>query len=469
MQNTAEIREQLRKLVMSRTHWTELRYHLRKSRGLGVRKGIVSDMSSKHIEGLGIRVLYNGTWGFAATTDLSPTGIEKCLRTAEQMAMALDTRKKHKISLPSTHRLAKGEFFVKGVDELELMPTEQKFEFIKNSEAKLRSRSKRIESAACQYNEVFEEKLILTTDGADSHLKLVRPELRFLAFGADGNQRTMGYDSVGGTGGWECLFFNRNEDKFIDNAASSAVNLLTAKPAEGGLKTVILSPAMVGLLSHEAIGHTVEADFVKAGSLAQGKLGHIVASSLVNLCDSGASEYHEGAGGLLPVDDEGILTEKTYIIKDGKLSSYLHNRESAAEFGVEPTGNARAWEFGDEPLIRMRNTYIEPGNDSLEDLISNIEDGYFVDGPEGGQADATGEFMFGANKVRKIVGGKLGEYVQNVTVAGNAFEVLKSVDGVSRDFRWDLGSGHCGKGQPAKVDAGGPFLRCKILVGGVQK
>jgi TldD protein len=469
MQNTQDIRERLRHLVSAGTSWAEFRYHLRKSRGLGVRKGVVSDMSSKRIEGLGIRVLHNGTWGFAATTDLTPKGMEKCLRTAEQMAMTLDRRKKKKVKLPLTKKLARGEFFVKGVDQLESMPITEKFEFVKHSEEKLRQSSAKIEGASCQYNEVFEEKLIVTTDGADSHLKLVRPELRFVAFGSDGSRRTMGYDSVGGTGGWECLFYNRDEERFIENAASSAVNLLTAKPAAGGLKTVILSPSMVGLLSHEAIGHTVEADFVKAGSVAQGKLGQIVASPLVNLCDSGASEYHEGAGGVLPVDDEGVITEKTYIIRDGQLASYLHNRETAAEFGVEPTGNARAWEFGDEPLIRMRNTYIEPGRDDLNKLISEIDEGYFIDGPEGGQADATGEFMFGANKVRKITGGKLGEYVQNVTVSGNAFDVLKSIDGVSKDFKWDLGSGHCGKGQPAKVDAGGPYLRCKILVGGVQK
>lgn len=468
MQNASEIRERLRKLT-NRNHWAEFRFHSRRSRGLGVRKGVVSDMSSKHNEGLGVRVLYNGTWGFAATTDLSVKGIEKCLQTAEQMAMALDKRKKHKVNLPTSRKLAKGDFFIKGVDELFKMPTETKFEFVRKSEEKLRKSSSKIEGAACQYNEVFEEKIIITTDGADSHLKLVRPELRFVAFGADGSKRTMGFDSVGGTGGWECLFFNRDDEKFIDNAASSAVNLLTAKPADGGTKTVILSPSMVGLLSHEAIGHTVEADFVKAGSVAQGKIGEVVASSIVSLCDSGASEYHEGAGGLLPVDDEGILTEKTYIIKHGKLVSYLHNRESAAEFGVEPTGNARAWEFGDEPLIRMRNTYVEPGKDSLDKMISEIEDGYFIDGPEGGQADATGEFMFGANKVRRIVNGKIGDFVQNVTVSGNAFEVLKSVDAVSKDFKWDLGSGHCGKGQPAKVDAGGPYIRCKILIGGVQK
>lgn len=463
------IKNSMDKVCGQTTNWTEMRYHKRKSRVLGVRKGVVSEMSSKHYEGIGIRVLVNGTWGFASTSDLSMVGIEKALKTAEQMARALDSRKKKKVHIPSTDRLAKGDFFIEGFDRLMEKPMEEKFEFVRKSEEDLRKSSKQIEGALCQYSEVFEEKIILTTDGANSHIKLVRPELRFAAFGSDGTKRSMGYDSVGATGGWECLFLNRSADIFIENASANAVHLLKAGEAKGGRKKVILSPAMVGLLSHEAIGHTVEADFVNVGSVAAGKIGQVVGSSLVNLCDSGASEYTKGAGGITPVDDEGILSEKTYIIKNGKLNSYLHNRETAAEYGVAPTGNARAWEFSDEPLIRMRNTYVEPGKDKLTDMISGIEDGYYVDGPEGGQADATGEFMFGANKVREIKNGKIGDFVRNVTVSGNAFDVLKSVDAVSEDFKWDLGSGHCGKGQPAKVDAGGPYLRCELLLGGSQK
>lgn len=149
--------------------------------------------------------------------------------------------------------------------------------------------------------------------------------------------------------------------------------------------------------------------------------------------------------------------------------SYLHNRESAALFEVEPTGNARAWLFRDEPLIRMRNTYIKPGNTSLEEMIQSTDDGYLVDGPLGGQADATGEFMFGAQKVQKIQKGRVTDLYRGATISGQAFNVLSTVDALSKEFRLDLGSGYCGKGQPAKVDAGGPYLRCKAIIGGIQK
>ena len=156
------------------------------------------------------------------------------------------------------------------------------------------------------------------------------------------------------------------------------------------------------------------------------------------------------------------------IIDEGRLASYLHNRESAAAFGVAPTGNARAWEYSDEPLIRMRNTYIEPGEVSLGEMIASTADGFLLDNPGSGQADATGEFMFGAGVAIEIKNGKLGRTFREVTLSGVAFDVLRTVDAVSREFRWDLGSGYCGKWQPAKVDAGGPYVRCRLMLGGRQ-
>jgi TldD protein len=116
----------------------------------------------------------------------------------------------------------------------------------------------------------------------------------------------------------------------------------------------------------------------------------------------------------------------------------------------------------------MRNTYIEPGESDLEEMIADMADGYLLDGPKNGQADATGEFMFGVERAWRIRNGKRAELVRGITIAGIAFDVMQTVDAVSREFHWDLGSGYCGKGQPAKVDAGGPYVRCEVLLGGEQ-
>ena len=167
-------------------------------------------------------------------------------------------------------------------------------------------------------------------------------------------------------------------------------------------------------------------------------------------------------------DDEGVPTENTVIIEDGIFKSYLHNRESAAHFGVAPTGNARAWLYHDEPIIRMRNTYISPGETSFEEMVATTKQGFLLVGAGSGQADATGEFMFGTDYAVEIKDGKLGQKYKEATISGVAFDVLGTVDAVSSEFKWDLGAGYCGKWQPAKVDAGGPYVRCDITLGGRQ-
>ncbi len=466
--------ELLREIAARQDGFVEIRYHAKTSRSLGVDKGKVERSQVRHRKGVGVRVFAGGGWGFASTGQVDAVSIERAIQLARTAAKACAGHSsagsaKHPplMSLPAC-TLARGIFDQPGLEEIAARSLEEKIAMATNLEAHMRGASSTIRSASCTYNEIFEDKAIVTTDGAEAAFRLVRPELRVQAVAEKDGQLSTGNEAVGATGGWDCLFHSAAGEALAERAAKTAQDLLGAGHAEGGRSVVILAPSIVGLLVHEAIGHTVEADFVQAGSVAAGKIGHRVASDLVTLCDSGGSEHYLGAGGTIPVDDEGVPASRTTIIKDGILVSYLHSRESAARFGVAPTGNARAWEYSDQPLIRMRNTYLEPGSQDLDEIIANTRDGYLLDGPRNGQADATGEFMFGVQEAWRIRDGKLGELVRGVTLSGIAFEVLQSVDAVSRDFRWDLGAGYCGKGQPAKVDAGGPYIRCRALLGGEQ-
>lgn len=459
----------LEKTLSNSPFWAEARFHKRSAQSLSVQKGLVKQAKSNLTSGVGIRVLVDGAWGFSSTSDLSPNSLEKTLKLAIDCAKSLSQLKKAQIKKLPEINLAKGTFTIPGYDLLRKMPLEQKLQAVIKAEALTRNNSNLIQSATCVYNELFEDKVVVTTDGASASSNLARNEIKIGAIASKDGEMAESHESVGKTGSWECLFSRTSLDHLSENAAKLAVDLLSAPKIPGGNATLILSPAMVGLLSHEAIGHTVEADFVLSGSVAKDKIGTQVASPLVTLSDSGTVHGVEHSGGELLVDDEGVLTTKTTIINNGILTSYLHNRESAAIFGVPPTGNGRAWLYYDEPLIRMRNTYIEPGNQSLEEIISSTQDGYLVDCPLGGQADATGEFMFGAQKVTKIENGKLTKMYRGATISGQAFDVLSTVDAVSSEFLLDLGSGYCGKGQPAKVDAGGPYIRCRATIGGVQE
>ncbi len=461
--------DRLEKLMQSSPYWAEARYHRRKNQSLQVQKGLVKNAKSSLTSGVGIRALVEGAWGFSSTSDLSAEALERTLKRAVECAKSLSQMKKAAIKdLPKT-ALARGSFTLEGYDQLEAMTLDQKLNAVLRAESQTRSLSPSIHSAVCGYSELFEDKIVVTTDGANAISRLARSEFRLTAVAGKDGEMSTGSHHVGKTGAWECLFKDHSVGEMSELAARLAVDLLNAPRTPGGNATLILSPAMVGILCHEAIGHTVEADFVLSGSVAAGKLGQRVASPLVTLCDGGRIDGVPFGGGDLLVDDEGVLAGTTVIIRDGILESYLHNRESAALYGVEPTGNGRAWLYSDEPLIRMRNTYLRPGTQSLEEIIASTEDGWFVDCPLGGQADATGEFMFGAQKIQRIQKGKLTELYRGATISGQAFEVLSTVDAVSREFKLDLGSGYCGKGQPAKVDAGGPYIRCKATIGGIQE
>ncbi|MFN0242595.1 MAG: TldD/PmbA family protein [Planctomycetota bacterium] len=446
--------------------FVELRYHKKRTRALAVEKGRVDTAQVNEHTGVGVRVLEHDTFGFASTDRVEPAAIARAVDLARAAARSAAKARHGEAPRLATTKLARGRFDSPGVDAVLDRPLEETLALLMRLEAGARGVSTSVSSAACRYNEVYEEKAIVTTDGARAWTRLVRPEFRISAVAQKDGEIQRGSETVGVTGAWDCLFARATPEELAERAARRAVDLLRAGYPEGGRTRVLLSPALVGLLTHEAVGHTVEADFVQAGSCAAGKLGQRVASELVTLCDSGRSEFHAGAGGTLVVDDEGVLTQNTVVIRDGILVSYLHDRESAAKFDVAPTGNARAWEYDDSPLIRMRNTYIAPGTKSLEEMIDGIDEGYLLDGASNGQADANGEFMFGTLEAYRIHKGKKGPLLRGVNISGQAFDVLRSVDQVGADFRWDLGAGHCGKGQPAKVDAGGPWLSCHVVVGG---
>lgn len=446
----------------------EMRYDEHRGCQVLAQKGRLDQASTSLNAGVGVRALVDGSWGFASTSEMDEAGLKRAVDKAIECARELSKSQREKIPALPAVKLSTEDYSEPGYRELKAMSIEDKIDKVVQTEKSIKARSSLIHTAVARYSENLEKKIIVTSDGACCSRELVRPEFKAAAYAGEGGQQQVAGRGIGVTGGWKCLFNHPSSEKIIEDTAREAVDLLKAVYAPGGRMTVILEPSLVGLLCHEAIGHTVEADFVQTGSVAAGKLGQKVASKLVTLCDSGTPPYDGGPGGFLPFDDEGVPCQTTTIIEKGILKNYLHNRESACRFGTTPNGNARAWGYTDEPLIRMTNTYMLPGTSTLEEMIAGIDDGIYLTGAGGGQADATGEFMFSASSAYEIKKGKLGRMFREVTLSGVAFEVLKTVDAISNSFRWDMGSGYCGKGQPAKVDAGGPYVRCQVMIGGRQ-
>lgn len=446
----------------------ELRFHERNVNNFSVSNGELDRANSQEYSGVGVRVYTGKSWGFSSTSRLNKESIQQAISDAIKSAKASDKETNEKeVDLAQTG-LATGKYEVEAPDPVEDHSVAEKLDLVKKCDSDLRNSSEMFVSSSCTYKELIDHKIIVTTDGAEAEIYDTKPEFRLFGVASDGQDMIRVHESDGVTGGWNQLFEKKSPEKFVHLLSERAEKLMDASYPQGEKATVVLDPSLVGLISHEAIGHTVEADFVLSGAVTKGKLGQQVASELVTLVDSGPSQINPNASGTVIVDDEGVPTQKTVVIENGVLKSYLHSRKTASMFGVEPTGNARAYEFDDPPLIRMRNTYIQPGDAELDDMISDVDHGYYLKGAQGGQADANAEFMFGVGEAYEIKNGKLGEVYRGVTISGQAFDVLKSVDAVSKDFKWDMGAGYCGKGQRAKVDGGGPYIRCKAIIGGKQ-
>jgi len=352
--------------------------------------------------------------------------------------------------------------------ELSDIDIEEKVKTVKEGEAEARTYSKVIKSSSCLYREILDSKLIVNSDGAQVIVYDSKPEFSITSVAGRVGESITAHEGIGITGGWRDLFSKKSHQQYAREASRKATNLLDAKKPRGERTNIILDPGMVGLLCHEAIGHMAEADFVLSGSALKRKIGSRVASDRVTLSDSGTSEIVENAAGTIQVDDEGVAAGKTVLIEDGVMKSFLHSRESALIFGTNPTGNARAFDYTDEPIIRMRNTFIERGSDKLDDMIKETKHGYLVQGARNGQADANGEFMFGSQEIHLIERGELKQIMRGASISGNAFDVLRSVDMVGDSFEYGIGTGYCGKYQPAKVDGGGPYIKCTAILGGLQ-
>jgi TldD protein len=462
--------DSLRSLVSSSrgASYVEARYQSRLLTEVNFINGELERIRTVDNSGCGIRVLVDGCWGFSSTNSISSGSLKESLEQAVSAARVLSLTKKNKVQGLAESKMARGSFRVPANGNLSDIDIEQKVKVAKEAEAAARRHSKIIKTASCTYREMLDHKALVNSDGAEAEVRDSKPEFSVVAIAKRGGQSATAHEGVGITGGWDDLFDKKSHLEFASIAAARAAKLLEAKHAHGEKTTIILDPGMVGLLSHEAIGHTVEADFVLSGSVVKDRVGSKVASELVTLVDSGRSDLANNAAGTILVDDEGVEAGRIAIIENGIMKTFLHNRESAYAFQTESTGNARAFQYSDEPLIRMRNTFVEPRSDKLDEMIKETKHGYLVRGARNGQADANGEFMFGAEEAYLIENGELKEVMRGASISGNAFDVLQSVDMVGNKFEYDIGTGYCGKYQPAKVDGGGPHIRCTAVIGGLQ-
>ena len=415
--------------------------------------------------GVSARVYENGVYGFSSTAEYTDETVKAVLQAASENAAFLAKhagkgKGPHKAMAPS-----------RSLTAYDLTDVEQRtyIEFGQALDSYIVQKYPDLVSRTVVVMADSMEKLLCVSNGCDGHSIIPRSYIYVMmtAMGADGKPVELHKVVGGGYGSFDKNYV-KPEDCYAE--IDALYERIQQKAKDGvypyaGTKTVILGGILSGMLAHEAVGHTVEADLVIGGSVAGPCLNKQVGSDLVNLVDFAHTAF--GAPTPLPVyvDDEGTAATDAVLIKDGILVGYMNNRESAERFDMVPTGNARAYLFSDEPLIRMRNTAVLPGKSKLSDMIASIDDGYYLLDTNNGQADTTGEFMFGVTFGYEIKKGKLGRPLLDTTISGVAFDMLKTVDMLSDEMIW-ASSGMCGKKQPMPVGMGGPAVKCRVNIGG---
>jgi TldD protein len=456
--------ERLERFVAAERGYTELRLHRNSSRRLVMRRGSLIENSSTTLAGFSARCHALGTFGFSSVPAEDDHAIERVLSEARANADLVGRRAGHSDRpLPQTTP-GKGIYDYSTVKPR--LGAEPRIELVKRLDDYIQARYPDVINTDLVLNELAIEKTLATSEGARSYCLSPRVAL-VIQLSVQGRAGPVQlYDVLGSFGEFE----DQSESLAACEATIDRLYEDLRQKADGvycnaGIHDVVLDSDVAGILAHEAIGHTCEADLVLAGSVAANWLGQQVASEKITLADQAGRGFDGQAGIAVHVDDEGTPCRDVGIIEKGILKGFLHNKSTALELGAEPTGNARAFTFSNEPLVRMRNTGIMPGSDRLEDMIGAIERGYYLKRSSNGQADLTSEFMFGITCGYEIRYGKLGRAIRDTTISGVAFDVLRAVTHVGDEFTWSVG-GWCGKKTLIPVSMGGPAIKTRLSLGG---
>ncbi|MGZ5312583.1 MAG: TldD/PmbA family protein [Solirubrobacterales bacterium] len=306
---------------------------------------------------------------------------------------------------------------------------------------------------------------IFNSDGLRAHDDRTRVRLGVQTVARrDGIVQT-GFETRGEMRGWELL--EDDPGAVAEAAAGKALTLLDADPAPAGSMTVVVGGGFGGVLFHEMTGHGLEADAVQKGaSVYADKMGDSVAEPLLTAYDDGRMPNEWGSGA---IDDEGTPCQRTAVIEEGRLASYLYDLLRARKDGAASTGNGRRESFRHLPVPRMTNTYIAPGDADPQELIGEVDHGFYAVSFGGGQVEpASGDFVFGVSEGYLIENGKVTKPCRDANLIGNCLGALKAIDAVASDF--EMKTGFCGKaGQSVPVGTGQGHVRIRALtVGGTD-
>ncbi|NHK31954.1 MAG: TldD/PmbA family protein [Asgard group archaeon] len=422
--------------------------------------------------GIGIRVLKEGAFGFAYGSKNDYQQV---------FEMAINTQKVSKKLSKSEITLApvkseKGKFSVPQKKPVQDISFEEKMKLVLNTDKLLKDEENKIKSTRTIYFDILRRQIVATSEGTLIYEERPYTALYMIPTAKEGTESNEGLGRAGHVGGFE-LYEDVNIPERAVDTKERTIKGLEAKAVKPGKYPVVLDGSLNFLFAHEAAGHSSEADFLRTAGVFRGKLGKRIAKDFVNLIDDGTLEYVPGhkhrTFGYMKWDDEGVPVERTEIIKDGILNTYLTDRASAAFFNLKPTGNCRAEFYSSNPMVRMRNTYLGASDGKVlseEEVMQLVNNGLLLKRGGGGEVNSIrGTFNFGTKEVYEINNGEIGELRRATTISGNTLETLGKILGISNKMSDPTANiGFCGKfDQSAPTGTSGGWMAVKIMnVGG---
>jgi TldD protein len=458
-----ELEKILDKAAKLGASYADARYQNYEYELITVENKTLKTYSSRRLSGVGIRAAIKGAVGYASTSDLSPKSLEKTLENAVKAAKSVGGERKP--FGKSKVEEADVKFPIK-VNPFDVSPEEKvSLALDANKSAWI---SDEVKSAMTWLGCSRDVRLFMSSEGARINVETALVGLFHETVAkVNGVMERVPY-SESMCAGFEFIK-NKNWNSFTADISKLAIEAASSKTPPPGTYPVVVDPRVFGILLHEAFGHASEGDLVSTGeSVLQNKIGAKLASDFVTIIDEGTVE----GGYFYPFDDEGTKKKKTVIVENGVLKNYILDRESASQLGLESTGNGRAQDFENLPIVRQTNYYMQPKDYNFEELIEDVDFGVYVGGrgTTGGEVEVgMGTFTFGVGPSKIIKNGELAETVRGVVISGLILETLKTIDAVGNDLLIQTSAfGGCGKnGQRASVGTGGPHVRVrKMTVGG---
>jgi len=440
-------------------HFSELFFEYRTNNFLVMEEGIVKSASENISLGVGIRVLKDDQTGFAYTNDLSMGGMKKAALTAAAISSSGHGAKIANLRVVDPRN--------QHYDVRRILNDEElggKLDIVRDCHDGAKSDDPRIVMARSflldeiQHVTIANSKGLMTSDSRPSAI------LYGISVASDGENQATGFQSSGGRVGYD---FFKSEMPARDTgktAADEAIILLGAEDAKAGEQPVVLGCGESGVMVHEAVGHPFEADGIrKKTSIFHDSMGKDIAKPIVNIYEDPTIANYRGS---LNIDDEGMSTQKTQLVKDGKLVGFIQDKLNSELMGVSPTSNGRRQSYQSYPIPRMTNTVMESGESDPMDIIKSVKKGFYAKSFEGGNVMDSGKFTFSVNLGYMIENGELTKPVRNATLIGTNVQVMNEVSMIGSDMGYFLGN--CGKeGQTVPVTAGTPTMKIdKMTVGG---